>query len=395
MKKIGSFNLGLAFAGCFLGAGYVSGQELWQFFGSFGAKGVAGLLLAVALLFFTGIIMILLGRLTRLSEIDKIVVRRDWPLLRGAVTVLELLFLFGVGTIMSAGVGALLEQLFGLAPFIGSAVFAALVAVVSLAGFSGMVSAFSATVPVLSVVTLIFGIMSICSNGLVLPQSGGGSNPLMSSWLVAAVSFACYNVFGSIAMIAPLGPYVKSKKAAVGGIAIGACVLLLIAGSVLVSVSAAPETADAQLPMLALAQSRGIVWGYVYGVLLLLAMFGTALSSLHGKLQCVRTLLVAEIRQMVLFLVHRYFLLQLVIPNVIVRLRRVFPTACIRPTVPIGDELLDSISASAVECFRPPPVIFITPILKYRELGDTVLDDVPSHRPHLLEKLRGGGNHGD
>ena len=39
--------------------------------------------------------MILLGRLTRLSEIDKIVVRRDWPLLRGAVTVLELLFLFG------------------------------------------------------------------------------------------------------------------------------------------------------------------------------------------------------------------------------------------------------------------------------------------------------------
>lgn len=83
------------------------------------------------------------------------------------------------------------------------------------------------------------------------------------------------------------------------------------------------------------------------------------------------------------------------IPNVIVRLRRVFPTACIRPTVPIGDELLDSISASAVECFRPPPVIFITPILKYRELGDTVLDDVPSHRPHLLEKLRGGGNHGD
>ena len=90
MKKIGSFNLGLAFAGCFLGAGYVSGQELWQFFGSFGAKGVAGLLLAVALLFFTGIIMILLGRLTRLSEIDKIVVRRDWPLLRGAVTVLDL-----------------------------------------------------------------------------------------------------------------------------------------------------------------------------------------------------------------------------------------------------------------------------------------------------------------
>ena len=272
--------MGLAFAGCFLGAGYVSGQELWQFFGSFGAKGAAGLLLAVGLLFFTGVVMILLGRLTGLKEIDKLVVSRNVPLLRGAVTILELLFLFGVGTIMSAGIGALLNQLFGLAPFVGSAVFIALVALVSLAGFSGMVSAFSATVPVLSVVTLIFGIMSICENGVVLPEAAGGSNPLMSSWVVAAVSFACYNVFGSIAMIAPLGPYIKSKKAAVGGIAVGACVLLLIAGSVLVSVSAAPETASTELPMLALAQSRGSAWGYVYGILLLLAMFGTALSSL-------------------------------------------------------------------------------------------------------------------
>ena len=272
--------MGLAFAGCFLGAGYVSGQELWQFFGSFGIKGAAGLLLAVALLLFAGVVMILLGRITGLKEIDKLVVRRDVPVLRGAVMLLELLFLFGVGTIMSAGIGALLNQLFGLAPFIGSAVFIALVALVSLAGFSGMVSAFSATVPILSVVTLVFGIVSVCENGAVLPEAAGGSNPLMSSWAVAAVSFACYNVFGSIAMIAPLGPYVKSKKAAVGGIAVGACVLLLIAGSVLVSVSAAPEAASAELPMLALAQSRGTVWGYVYGVLLLLAMFGTALSSL-------------------------------------------------------------------------------------------------------------------
>ena len=50
MKKIGALNLGLAFAGCFLGAGYVSGQELWQFFGSFGGGGLLGVLAAMALL---------------------------------------------------------------------------------------------------------------------------------------------------------------------------------------------------------------------------------------------------------------------------------------------------------------------------------------------------------
>lgn len=280
MKKIGTLNLGLTFAGCFLGAGYVSGQELWQFFGSFGKNGLFGLLLAISLLLAAGVMMILLGRMARSEEVDKLVVCWDMPLLRGAVTLLELLFLFGVGTIMSAGVGALLGQLIGLPQWIGSGLFIAVVALVSLAGFSGMISAFSATVPVLAAATLVFGIWSLAQSGVNIPEPQGGGSALLGSWPVAAVSFACYNLFGSIAMIAPLGKSVKSKRAAVGGIAMGAALLLLIAASVLVSVSASPSVTAAELPMLALAQAKGSIFGYAYGLLLLLAMFGTGLSSL-------------------------------------------------------------------------------------------------------------------
>lgn len=280
MKKIGASKLGLTFAGCFLGAGYVSGQELWQFFGSFGENGIIGLLLAAALLLAVGVTMLLLGRMTGAEEIDKLVVCWDIPLLRGAVTLLELLFLFGVGTIMSAGVGALLEQLVGLPLWIGSGLFVAVIATVSLAGLSGMVSAFSATVPVLAAATLCFGIWSLASGGVSLPETHSGGSALLGSWPVAAVSFACYNLFGSIAMIAPLGRFVKSEKAAVGGVALGAALLLVIAGSVLISVCAEPSVTAAELPMLALAQSKGAVFGYIYGLLLLLAMFGTGLSSL-------------------------------------------------------------------------------------------------------------------
>ena len=46
-RKESALRLGFTFAGCYLGAGYVSGQELWQFFGCFGWQGIAGLLLAV------------------------------------------------------------------------------------------------------------------------------------------------------------------------------------------------------------------------------------------------------------------------------------------------------------------------------------------------------------
>ena len=43
-KKWNAGSIGLTFAGSFLGAGYVSGQELWQFFGSFGGGGLLGVL---------------------------------------------------------------------------------------------------------------------------------------------------------------------------------------------------------------------------------------------------------------------------------------------------------------------------------------------------------------
>lgn len=54
-KKWNAGSIGLTFAGSFLGAGYVSGQELWQFFGSFGGGGLLGVLAAMVLLAVFGL----------------------------------------------------------------------------------------------------------------------------------------------------------------------------------------------------------------------------------------------------------------------------------------------------------------------------------------------------
>ena len=51
MKRTSVFKLAIAFIGVFLGAGFVSGQELWQFFACFGIWGFAGFLVSVALMF--------------------------------------------------------------------------------------------------------------------------------------------------------------------------------------------------------------------------------------------------------------------------------------------------------------------------------------------------------
>ena len=93
-QKIGTLRLALTFAGCFLGAGYVSGQELWQYFGAFGARGLLGLALAVVLLGGTGVLLLRLSARTGIETMDALIVRADIPWLRTAVGVLTAALLF-------------------------------------------------------------------------------------------------------------------------------------------------------------------------------------------------------------------------------------------------------------------------------------------------------------
>lgn len=50
MKKISWVQLCFTFVGVFLGAGFVSGQELWKFFACFGAAGLAGFLVSAVIM---------------------------------------------------------------------------------------------------------------------------------------------------------------------------------------------------------------------------------------------------------------------------------------------------------------------------------------------------------
>lgn len=49
MKQFSAFQLALTFVGVFLGAGFVSGQEIWQFFACFGPFGFLGFAVAISL----------------------------------------------------------------------------------------------------------------------------------------------------------------------------------------------------------------------------------------------------------------------------------------------------------------------------------------------------------
>lgn len=282
MREMRIPRVAMVFAGCFLGAGYVSGQELWQFFGSFGPAGLAGLAIAMGILALFGILTFRTAQITGRTLFDEVVIGWDAPVLKTLMSVLENLLMFGVVAVMAAGVGALFQQMLNLPGWLGCLVFSAVVLAFALFGLQAVASAFSVTVPLLVAATVLVCIVSIRENGLCLPPPSVQSHALLGNFAVGAVNFACYNMFLSIAILAPFVAFIPRRSTVYCGVGLGTVLLAVLAMGVLVTLSGLPEAVEAELPMLFAAARLTSFGGWLYAGMLALAMFGTALSSFVG-----------------------------------------------------------------------------------------------------------------
>lgn len=273
-RPLSSLRLAFLFAGCFLGAGYVSGRELRQFFGRFGAWGWFGLGLAMLCLALLGALTLTLVRRANTQALEELVIPWNSPVLRRAVAVFSIVFLLGIDCVMTAGVGAIFAQLFSIPPLWSSLLFSLVVALFTLTGLRGLLNAFSATVPFLTAAAVVLSLLAL----LLLPGRTEPAPAQGPAWAFAALAFASYNMFGSVAILAPFGPGLSAKTVR-RGVALGAGLLLIIAGLFLFVMHRHPEAAALELPMLEIVRALSPALSLLFALLLLLAMFGTAFSS--------------------------------------------------------------------------------------------------------------------
>lgn len=278
--KINSRTLGLTYAGSFFGAGFVSGNELYEFFGSFGLKGYPGIILSILLFFIFGVFLIRIVQMSGKSAFDELIIQYDSKSLRMILGLITVFLMFGIFVVMTAGAGALLNQVFELPLYIGCLIFTLLCCVAALFGLSGAVKVFSTIVPVLVILTLLICILSLKKYGINFDIKTTNSNPLLANWVFSAITYVSYNMITLIGTMTPVGAHVKNKKTVYTGILFGCILALSIALGILISVTSVYGASDKELPMLDIAFRLNNIFGYIYALLLLMAMFGTSLSSI-------------------------------------------------------------------------------------------------------------------
>ncbi len=283
-KGLSVWATGFAFAGCFLGVGCMSGQEVWQFFGSFGLSGFVGMLFAVAGLAIFNLLLVRIVTATGDARIDHAVVGSGNRLLLGLTGALEIVVFFGTYVVTASGAGALFETLTGFrgAHYVGAFVFCLVLSFLAIKGIRGVVKLFSYAVPLLVFLAFAASVLTVWQNkeALLQPTVEVVHHPFIPNAPLGALTFTSYNFFCSIGVLCPVGLQVKSRRAALGGTVFGSLLLLTEMVAVVFALKVSPQAATAELPMLEVAYALSEGFGGLYALLLFLSMTGASLACL-------------------------------------------------------------------------------------------------------------------
>ena len=282
-KGFGGFGIAMTYVGTVIGAGFASGQELFQFFGAFGAKGVIGTIIAGALFSFLGVVCMLTAKNLNIGDYEKVVSPNN-VVVKGFFNLLITFFSFGVMVIMFAGAGSLFATLTGLSPTVGAAIMIVIVVVTVLLGSEATINSFSVIVPIMVIIGVVVAVIafskgpdSFASAPVHLERAAAGN------WILTALLYVSFNTICAICVLAPMGFEARTRKDAklggiLGGVTLGGLALFIVLGLI----TNQTEMLTNDMPMYAIASSMNKFLGAAYAFMLLGAIFTTAAGLLFG-----------------------------------------------------------------------------------------------------------------
>lgn len=280
-----SWKIGLAYAGIIVGAGFSTGQEVLQFFSSFGLWSFAGVFLAAFTVMFIGRQASKLGyRLEAESHVLPIYALFGKKLGR-TVDYILVFFLYGLATVMIAGSGATFEESFGIPPWIGIIVLIIAVSITLLLDFSKIVAVVGGITPLLVVAVIVITGYNMLNPVVPLNEVNEYadiSRTPTGLWWADAVTYSGTVLACAFSFLSIMGSEATKHKAARRGAVYGGIVILLLMllvnGGILSTITQANEVA---LPTMAMAQNMHPVAAVVFSIVILLLIYNSVVGLMY------------------------------------------------------------------------------------------------------------------
>ncbi len=275
-----------AFIGVIVGAGFASGQEVLQYFTSFGHWGTAAAAVATGLFAYLGMMLTRLGSRFHTRSHRDVIYRISGRHIGRIVDYVIIFTLFGVGVVMLAGAGSILEQQFGLPPAVGSVLMTVLVGVTVMLDVERVVAMIGSITPL-----LVLALVAACGYSLLTLERGFDAlapvaealPSTLPHWLVSAINYVSFNIAVGAAMALVMGGAEEDERiAGWGGLLGGAGIGVLILVSHLALFSQVEAVAGYAMPMLSIIDGISPWLSTLMSFILFGMIFSTATSMFYA-----------------------------------------------------------------------------------------------------------------
>ena len=278
--------IAMAFVGVVVGAGFASGQEILQFFSSFGYWGLLGGVVS-------GLCFTILGM--AVGELSQVSVSHSFkeglylicgPRLGVVVDIMITFFMYAIAVVMFAGGGSLMEQQWGVPAEYGSIAVMLITVLIVFLRVDRVMAFIGSVTPILVLMMIFLCIYSWNTRDLPLeeldviahtkPQGAG-------HWLVGSLLYVSYNMVVGAPFLMIAGAQATSRRNAllgglVGGLLLGFLIVLISAG-----VFGRIDTiGSAALPMLMLATEQSRLLGTIMSVVIFAMILTTSVGVLYS-----------------------------------------------------------------------------------------------------------------
>ena len=282
-KAVDALKLGGAYIAFCIGSGYATGQEIMQFFTSFGWQSFLACGVSLVLFVWLGMSLMAEGRSLQSDDGGKIF---SYYCGRGLGTALDwfsVVFSFGVFTIMLAGAGATFNEYWGVPSLAGSALMGVLALVTVFMGLDKLVNVIGVIGPVIIVFSIAIGGISAAANLGNLANVNSVMQTVSierpaANWAFSGALYTGYNAIILLPFLAQLSKTAKTRKTGVAGGFIGG--LLLVLAIIVMNLGLLANLGivhDKSIPVLTLASNIHPALAAVFVLILMGGIYSTAI----------------------------------------------------------------------------------------------------------------------
>lgn len=287
----GSFSKIILMAGAIcaftIGSGFATGQEVLQYFASYGFWGIFGtgsILVIMLVIAFT--ISARIGHEQKFTRPTQIFQFLGGRVVGTALDYFYIIFMFLLFAMMIAGGGALFYEHYGVSTYIGGFAVALVVTATAWFGLRNLIGIIGRIGPLIVVIAIGLGIVGLfnASDGLVAGHQASSNLEIIqasSHWFPAGVSYSGVVILMLVPFVGSLGFRADNRRQARAGSALGAITFAF--GCVVVGLGLLANIGrvyNVDIPLMVLARDVSPVVSSLISVVILAGIYTTAVPLL-------------------------------------------------------------------------------------------------------------------